>query len=255
MQLPPITKSQRQIIFYLYKFRYLTILQFQKLFNHIDSKRVREWLNDLQKKKYINVIKDEKDITKPYVFCLAQRAGHILKSEEDIDENFLNWLYKEKDKTEEFIQRNLFVADCYLYFLKNTDKNSKLSFFTKQDLKDYDYFPEDLPDAYIDLEENGENTRYFLELFEKDMLSDISRSRVNYYFKYSDEGTWQENTDNSSFPGLLIVCFSEKRKKHVYYYAKSLLEKTLNTDLEIFLTTKDNVKFAKEGINIWQKAE
>ena len=255
MQLPPITTSQKKIIFFLYKFRFLLICQTQQFFHHKDSKRVKEWLKDLVNKKYINVIKDTHDRTKPYVFCLAQQAAHILKEDEDINKTFLYWLYKEKDKSEVFIQRNLFVVNAYLYFLKNKLKKSELQYFTKQDLTGYTYFPDPLPDAYIDVKEGKEHTRYFLDYFEADMPLGYIRYRVRYYVHYCEEGNWQKNTDNTPFPILLLVFDTEKRKRYISHYAQSLLEKSFTHDVEVFLTSKDNITFGKENTNIWQKVE
>jgi hypothetical protein len=53
MQLPPYTKSQKQIILHLYKFHYLNINQIKLLMNYKEPKRVQEWPKDLRKKQYI----------------------------------------------------------------------------------------------------------------------------------------------------------------------------------------------------------
>lgn len=53
MQLPPYTKSQKQIILHLYKSHYLNTNQIKLLMNHKGSKRIQEWLKDLRKKQYI----------------------------------------------------------------------------------------------------------------------------------------------------------------------------------------------------------
>lgn len=253
MKTQSTTKSQKQIITYLYKFRYLTVNQLQQLFNHKDPKRIREWLNDLVDKKYLNVIKDPKAKTKPYIFCLAQRAGHILKKEEDIDENFLNWLYKEKSKGEAFVNHHLFIVDTYLYFLKNKEKNEKINFFTKQDLVGYTYFPQPLPDAYIDVEGKDGNSKYFLDLFDETVPHGVLRYRAKYYLTYAEGGNWQTNTDNTPFPTVLMVLPTDRKKQHISHYAKAILEKSFNDDVEIFVTTKNNIKSAKDGVNVWQQ--
>lgn len=45
-----------------------------------------------------------------------------------------------------------------------------------------------------------------------------------------------------------------RRKKHIQYYGKAKLGKTFE-DISLFLTTKNNIQFAKNNINIWQKVE
>lgn len=253
INLPPYSKSQKQIIFYLSSYRYLYIGQLKQLFHHKYPNRIKEWLRDLKDKGYIEVIKDEKDQTKPYIFCLEQPASHILKEDKDINPKFLKRLYKEKTYGENFINKNLFLVDCYLYFEKHKAKGSEVNFFTKQDLYGYTYFPNPMPDAYIDLKEGKTNTRYFLDIFDESKPLRRWRKRIRYYFQYLDEGDWPENTDSASFPIILIICSTEKMKRHIYYYAKSILEKSLSDDIEIFLTTKEKIQLGERSADIWQK--
>jgi hypothetical protein len=255
MKLPPYTKSQKKIINHLYKFRYLSIRQLQFLFNHKDPKRIKAWASDLKDKKYIDVIKEEHDRTKPYIFCLAQKARHILVHEEDIDHSFLERLYKEKTYSKEFMQRHLFIVDTYLYFLKTKDKKSEMSFFTKQDLKGYDYFPYEMPDAYIDMEEGKTNSRYFLDYFDSKATSKQIRFRIKFYFEYYDEGSWQDNTDHAPFPGILLIIQDKYLKKHAYYYAQALLKKSMTNDIEIFVALQDSIKFPQDEMQVWDNVE
>jgi len=252
--LPTITKQQKQTISHLYKFRYITVKQFQQLFNHKNHYRIQEWLKDLLTKKYIEKIKDPKDITKPAVYCLAQRSRHILKENQTVNNNFLLWLYKEKDNGENFINHHLFILNAYLYFLRNLDKKSKLNFFNKHELKGYDYFPDPLPDGYIAVKEKENISRYFLESFDENDPYWLPIQKIRKYIDYSQKGNWQANTENSTFPAILFILPSEKRKTHVFMYGKAKLQKTFE-DISLFLTTQDTIKFSKGKINIWKKVE
>src|SRR3989344_9392102 len=186
--LPPISKQQKQILFYLYKFRYITIKQFKQLFKHNSPFRIQEWLNDLRSKKYTERIKDSKDVTKPIIYCLNQRARHILKEDETVSVNFLKWLYKEKDNEEKFINHHLFLLYAYLFFLRNTDKKSELTFFNQHELKEYDYFPKHKPNAYIAVKDKDGTNRYFLESFDENDPSWLPEYKLGKYIKYSQEG-------------------------------------------------------------------
>lgn len=253
MQLPSITKSQRRIIFYLSSFRYLTIDHLQHILFHKDPHRIKEWITDLEKKNYIAIIKDPKVRTKPYIICLDQKASHILKKDRNIDQSFLKRLYKEKKAREEFIQRLLFIASCYIYFLKHKEKTAQLNFFTQQDLQGYDYFPDPLPDAYIDQTEGKQTTRYFLDFFEKGISAGKIRFRVREYLSYADTESWQENTDNAPLPVILLIFESERLKKHIYFYTKARLEKSLDNDTEVFLTTKEQILNNRGNADIWER--
>jgi hypothetical protein len=252
---PSITNKQKQIIFLFYKFRFLTINQLLKILNHKDPHRIKEWLTDLIDKKYITLanIVNKKDITKPYIYCLNTKAKYIFKENEEWDELFLGRLYKEKSLTETFISHCLFIADIYLFFLTRKTPDSKLHFFTQHELKDYDNFPEESPDAYIAVETEEGTDRYFLELYDKYREpAFLPRNRIKEYVTFCEDATWQDNT-NSPFPSILFVLAHDKRKKHIFHYGKSLLEKTFE-DISLFLATMDAIKFSSKDTNIWQKA-
>lgn len=255
MNLPPTTDQQEKIINYLYPYRYLLINQFQKLFGHSDKKRLQLALNDLVKNKYIAQIINE-EIAKGYVYCLDQRAGHILKKDEDIDKTFLGRLYKEKSKEVPFIKKLLFIVDIHLYFLSQKQKGEELNFFTAQELSSYDYFPDPKPSAYIEVIDKKETNRYFLEYFDEYSLPIFARKKIQYYLDYSQNGDWQANTDNAPFPTVLFVVPTYKFKKHIQYYAKAIFEKNLDDDIDLFLTTKNEIKTGQvnwEGIETEEK--
>jgi len=253
MKLQPITTKQKLILLLLYKFRFLTIVQLQKYFNHKDPHRIKEWLKDLKEKKYITVIVNAKDITKPYIYCLASRSRYIF-TEENYSEDFLNRIYKEKNLTVTFRNHCLFLVDIYLFFRSQQGKNSSLNFCTQQDLVGFDYLPKEI-DAFIEVTDKDGVNRYFLELFDDYRKSSGEvRFAVRKYITYSEDGSWQANTNNTLFPSILFVLPDERRKKHVYYYGKAKLSKTFE-DISLFLTTQDTIRFSKNGQNIWQKVE
>lgn len=251
---PPITKSQKKIILFLLKFRFTTTSQQQKYFNHKDPKRIKEWLKDLRKKKYIVAIVDYKDITKPYIYCLASGSRHILKENKEISKSFLNRIYKEKNLTKIFKEHCLFLVDTYLFFLSQKDKKSKMAFCTPQDLESFDYLPKDL-DAYIAVETNGETKRYFLELFDeyKDKTG-IIRYSIRKYLTYFQDGSWQANTDDSPTPSIFFVMANERRRAFVSHYGKAKLAKTFE-NISLYLTTQDLIRFGNGKVNIWKKVE
>ncbi len=249
--LPTITKTQKQIILFLLKFRFITTLQLQKYLNHKNHHRINEWLHDLKEKGYISVIMDSKDITKPRIFCLNTKARHLLKDNKNVSDDFLNRLYKEKSLTSVFKNHCLFLVDIYLFFLAHMDKDAKLTFFTQHELSVFDYYPEEL-DAYIAVQTKTGTKRYFLELFDEYKQSaGKARFGVRKYVTYCEDGSWQANTDNSPFPSIMFVLQDERRRKHIYHYGKAKLEKTFE-EVSLFLTTQDTIRFNKSGKNVWE---
>ncbi len=251
MKLQPITKTQKLILLLLYKFRFLTVAQLQQYLNHKDPHRIKAWLNDLKDKKYISAVVDTKDVTVPFIYCLATGSRQIFK-EKNYDEDFLNRIYKEKSLSKEFKNHCLFILDIYLFFRSQQEKDSMLNFCTRQDLAGFDYLPDEI-DAFIEVGIKDEINRYFLELFDEyRKTAGESRYAIRKYISYSEEGNWQGNTGNAPFPSILFVLPDERRKKHIKFYGHAKLSKTFE-DISLFITTKNNIQFAKKNINIWQK--
>jgi len=178
-------------------------------------------------------------------------ARQILK-EQDFNGDLLNRLYKEKWLKENFRNHCLFIVDIYLFFLSNKEKDSKLAFCTRQDLTNFDYLPDDL-DVYIAVETRKGTKRYFLDLFDEYRKpAGVARFAIRKYITYCEDGSWQANTENSSFPTLLFVVADERRRKHLHMYGKAKLAKTFQ-DISLFLTTQDTIRFSNDKTNIWKE--
>ena len=197
---------------------------------------------------------DSKDITKPYIFCLASRARHFLEELGYTDKVFLNRIYKEKKLSAIYKNHLLFLIDIYLFFKSQLQKNSTLNFCTRQDLEGFDYLPKEI-DAYIELSDGKNTDRFFLELFDEYRdKTGIIRYSTRKYFDYFQDGSWQANTDNSPLPSVLFVMTNERRRAFVSHYGKAKLKKTFE-DISLFVTTQDMIRFAKKDQNIWKKVE
>ena len=251
MNLPPTTSQQEELIYYLSQFRYLIVKQLLKLFNHKDPRRIHEWLNDLARSKYIAKIENE-EVSRGPIYCLDTRAGHVLKKDEGIEKVFLGRLYKEKKHEAELIKKCLFVCDIFLHFLSQKTKNQKLNFFTEQELWNLNHFPDPKPSAYIEQIEGEETQRYFLDYFDEYTASSIARERVQYYLNYCQNGDWESNTNNTPFPTILFVLPTEKFKKHISIYSREVFAKNLGDDIDLFLTTKQEIK---TGDVFWDRVE
>ncbi len=250
---PKTTDKQYQIIFLLYKYRFITVIQLQKYFNHKDPHRIKEWLTDLLEKKYISVIKDDTDPTIPFIYCLATKAKLVLVDDKDMDAAFLERLYKEKRLKENFRNHCLFLFDIFLYFLSRQEKGTTLHFLTQQNLKGFDYLPEELPDTYIIVERKDGTDKYFVDLFDEYRKPPgVARFNIRKYITYSEGGNWQANTGNNPLPSLLFVVQDERRLKHLFMYGKAKMAKTFE-DISLFITTQDLIRFSKDKTNIWKQ--
>lgn len=256
-KLPKITPSQIQIIKDIYKFRFITSNQFQKLFNHKDNKLIKEWLRDLRNKKYIDMDYKREDINinrQPAKYFLTTVGRKLLKGQEGFDTTMLNKVYKEKTRKSVFKDHCLEVVDMYIFFRSHREPGYELIFFTPPNLTKYEYFPKTNFDAYFALRKKKKFRRFLLHVFNGSEPAWVVRRTIRQYIKYYDEGFWQANTDDASFPELLFVLPTEKFKKHIFKYGQALLWREITVDIHLFLTTKDAIK--SEDINdIWQHVE
>ena len=219
MILPKITKTQQHILFLFYKFRFLHTNQLQILLNHKNPNYAQILLKNLKDNGYITTDskpKTFKDMTKPAVYHLATKARHILKENEDCDISVLNRIYKEKKRTETFINHCLAVVDLYLFFLSQKEKDQELDFFTESELVNYSFFPNTLPSAYIAVTTGNSTRRYFLDFFDGFIPPSVLRYRFQTYLKYADGGDWEANANGEAFPSVLFVCSSQRRKNHIF---------------------------------------
>ncbi len=255
MLLPEITDKQKEILNYLYSFRYLHTNHFQKLFNHTDKTTVKVWLKDLRDKGFINKVEQEEesfiDRTKPNIYCLTPKARQILKQNEDNDLVVLARIYKEKKRKPRFINHCLSIADAYIFFLSQKEPDQELEFFTEPELKNYKYFPEDLPSAYISIATKEESQRYFLDVFDPFTPAFVLRKRVKQYIEYADSGEWEANTNGEPLPSILFICPSKNLKSHMYFHVKAKFEKAFEEIIDLYLTTWNILKSGHK--DVWER--
>ncbi len=251
-----MSKRPKEILDYLLTFRFLNTRHIQKLLNQNNPTYIQTLLGKLLKSHYVKRHYSRKTYdasSTPAIYYLAARSRHILKNNDSWNAKVLERIYKEGTRSEKFIDHCLMLADIYLFFRSQKESKEELHFFTKTALGAYDYFPEELPDAYIALKSKRKTKRYFLDLFDPSLPPRFIRRRLRAYLAYEQDGSWQDATGDSYLPSILFVLPSENMKKHINYYAKAKLENELDDTISLFLTTTISIKNAKNNSNIWQE--
>ncbi len=253
---PPVTSKQLNIFNLLYKLRFLNTNQIRKLMNHKNPQGIQEWLKDLTEKGYLKQWYSKQsfiDKMTPAIYSLTLLARKKLKTDEKYEISILNRIYSDKTASQIFINHNQLIADIYLFLLSQKEEKDKLHFSTSADLVGYEYFPKPFPDAYIAIEDAKKKTRrFFLYIFDAGIPRYALRAKIQKYFEYADSNSWQENTKNSPFPGILLVCADEKMKKFLNKFIKNRLEEEMS-ELSFFLTTKEIIKSPQNTDEIWQE--
>jgi hypothetical protein len=255
--LPPVSNKQLEIFNLLYKFRFLNTNQIQKLMNHKNPQGIQEWLKDLTKKGYIKQwysTKTYADKMTPAIYSLTKLSRKKLKANEEYEISVLNRIYGDKDASQIFIDHNLLIADIFLILFE--ENQDKLKFFTQANLVGYDYLPNKRQlDAYIAIKDSNKKTRrFFLKIFDTGVPRYALRALINQYFEYADGDDWRENTINTPFPKILLVCADENMKKFLFKFIKNRLEEE-RCEIFFYLTKRETIKSYRDKDEIWQKVE
>ena len=107
----------------------------------------------------------------------------------DCKPEYLKKLYREKDRSQQFIDRCLFIADIYLrYLADNSSNTSAQSFYTQQDFTPASIIRDIHPDFVI--LRGKEDTQHFAlyQLFPEGTPRYAVRKRIEQYITFLTEG-------------------------------------------------------------------
>lgn len=251
MTLPHITTKQQEILLLLYKFRFLNRPQIQTLLHHKNTKNINTWLQDLTQKNYLGKIINNttKLNTTPYKYYISTNGIKFLKTQSICKGEYLTKLYKETKRSEQFIDRCLFIANIYLYLHQKYENTPGFAFYTQSDYTPSGIIKEIFPHCVF---RKKENQPYFVvELFADTMPRFAIRTRIALYTTFFVQEGW---TKNEQLPNILFICPDQKMEKYMIKFTNKIYQEE-SMRLNIFVTTKDQV--AKQSIEgeIWKKIE
>ena len=248
------TLKQKEILLFLYQFRFLHTYQIQQLLNHKDPHRIKIWLKDLTDKKYLIRDYSTKSLASkatPARYCLAKKSIAVLNENDNCDSAILKRIYSERKRTKRFADRCLMIVDWYLFFKNHLKPDETIRFFTESMLSHFEYFPNPLPSAYIAITSAKGTRRYFFELFDDYTPSSIMRHRVRSYLRYAESGEWEANVEGKALPTILLACPTQRAKLHIKHYAGALFQKDDEESIQLYLTTNETIK--NNTKDVWEK--
>lgn len=234
--------AQIDILRYLYRFRFLTSLQLQKLLNQSNIRLTNYHLKNLITQNYIgkHYSRSLGQANQPAVYYLSSGSIKILADSPDFDKRALKRIYREKIRSGQFIAHTSYLAEYFLYLRNESDKTKyTLHFFTKTDLLAHPYLIHPLPDAYFArIDETGNTKRYFVEVVEDSSPRFALRKRIEQYCDYIDDGKFSETTGHN-FPILLFICPGVASMIYLKKHISRIYEETSLDQIEIYLATKE----------------
>lgn len=247
-----LTDTQTSILRYLYRFRFLTSIQLSKLLNQT-IRYTNYHLKVLSEKNFIakHYNRTLGLANQPAVYYLASGSIKALQDQKDIDFRALKRIYREKNRSQQFIAHASFLAEYFLFIRADSNNSEQtLHFFTKTDLLAHPYFIHPLPDAYFArVDKKGMTKRYMVEVVEDSSPRFALRKRIEQYCDYIDDGKFTEATGHD-FPTLLFICPGYASLIYLKKHIARIYEETSLDQIEIYIATKEQA-FAGS----WEKIE
>lgn len=223
------------------------------MLDHKYPSRIFNWLDELKENDYLNYSYQKNFDNLPAIYSLGKNGVKYLRRDKTVGKK-IDKVRKEAKCSTRFKDHCLFIGDIYLSLLKFTKSNNgKVHFYTKTDLSGIEHLISPHPDAYFAIEDKNSNIkRYFLEIFNDNLRTNILRHRVKAYLTYFDSDDWQDNTDKP-FPEIILVCSTIKLKNHLFYY----ISQKLNEDdhPNIHLAVKEAIQSRGLTKDVLEKIE
>ncbi|MFH0749315.1 MAG: replication-relaxation family protein [Candidatus Gottesmanbacteria bacterium] len=238
---------------YLYRFRFLTSTHIQHLLNDKTLRLTNYHLKILTEQNYINKHYNRSlgQANQPAVYFLASGSIKALQDSEKLNAQSIKRIYREKTRSQQFITHAVFIAEYYLFLLRESQKTKHtLHFFTKTDLQAHPYILHPLPDAYFArVDEKKETKRYFVEVIDEGTPRFAIRKRIEQYNNYIDNGTFEEVTKHP-FPTILLICPTLGIQIYFKKYLAKMFEETSLDQVSMYLTTQQGAFLGN-----WEKVE
>lgn len=236
-----ITYKQQEILLLIYRFRFLNRLQIQTLLNHTTSKRINPWLKDLTEKGYIHRIfkRSWKEYTVPAKYYIGINGIRFLRTQKSCHREYIKKLYREKTRSQRFIDKSLFITDRYIQFLEKTkDTPLMYQFFTQQDFNPISIMKEINPHFVIAKGATKKKKYFAYELFEEGTPRFAIRYRIQQCIDFFQD---EEHSLNIN---LTFIC-DDNLYKFVNRFVKRLLDEDESIMIKLSVKVKGEALFQK----------
>lgn len=186
-------------------------------------------------------------ITPKGLRTLRQRPDH-----EHITDSIIKGSYKDKTVSQAFIAHTLNVYK-YTNWLKRHYPFLKV--FTRRDIAKYEYFPSQLPDAFLSLpsDDPKQPKRFFFDLVSDSLPRSVLDKRISNYCEFFDEGGWE--VADSELPTILLLSEWGPAEKHIQRNVRTQLNRSDMEELTVYTSTTEAVENMTAEAEIWTSIE
>lgn len=236
--------KEKEILIYLYRFRFLTREQIQRLTDQKFHSLTISRLNDLLKNNFIKRFYNPNLVNSPAVYSLDnQGRKYLIDNYKDLKLNktVLDKVWRINKLTTQFRNHCLTLADVYISLKDTVAKlEATVSFYTKNDLQNIKYLITPHPDAYFYVKDSsGFKKYYFLDIFDFYTNNLKLKKRIQQHLDYFDDNYWQDET-GCNFPEVIFVTSDERSYSYLNWYLPKVLED--NDDVNFYLISKQQIK-------------
>ena len=239
-KLPPITKRQRDILTFLYKFRFLNRIQIQALMRHKDKRLINAWLKDLREKQYVETKYDRTfpHNTKPAIYFCSLSAIAYFKTLDDT-EVVNRRLYRDNARSNEFVSGCVLIGDMAIELRQGRSLDTMYQLATASDYADpisrAHFLTESdvAPDAIIVKDEHGEFSSYLIQLFPRNYPPHLQYAKVQNYIDFYFSHDWEAKVA-LDFPLILFVLTSQAQLTKLKRFTYNLLDLEDEDEIEAF---------------------
>ncbi|MGI8420048.1 MAG: hypothetical protein ACR2LN_05400 [Candidatus Levyibacteriota bacterium] len=256
-----LTKKQQAIVTLIPRFRFLDRTHIQSFMHHKEKQRINKWLKVLTTEGYLRRIYEDTIIGKnrrPALFSLDTHGIRLVNNLGIYDSSFLRKFYFEKERSETFIQHCLLLATICCGLEKKNSEIVQYEYATQSDLSAIENPFRILKQAEVSLDlvfskkEKRKKIKYFLlTLIDRTLPKYRIRNRIRQFQTYYFSNEW-ENSADTRFPTLLIVCETKAQMIYTKRYMKQLFQDSLPKDLSFHFSTAQEVM--DQGVTgaIWE---
>ncbi len=252
MNLPHITKRQKEAVTLYYRFRFVNRTHVQKIFQHKTPDNINAWLKDLVEKNYIARIADPlKERDKPAVYRIARNGIKWIRQQPNCNKAYLVRLYGDKIRSREFIKQCLFIADIYVRIKQSTDTSYTYTFYTQADFPENGVLNELSPRFGFIKAGKKRKSYYLCEIFNEKIPPYALQSRIRSFIEFFTEG---EGTPSKGLPPRIL--FIHPKESTVYYIRRLIrneLEELDGENLSLYATSREEIRRFGLDEKLWKK--
>lgn len=186
-----------------------------------------------------------------YLTPKGLRTLQTLDEHDYITESTIKASYRDKVVSQAFVNHTLNV-----YRQTNALKQQypELKVYLRRDMSRYDYFPDNLPDAFLSLKVDDTPKRFFLDVIPDSLPRNLLDRRITSYAGFFEEGGW--DVTNSEPPKLLFITekgATESRTRRTVRAALSRAD--MEDELGVYTTTLAALHDIATVDTIWANIE